>query len=481
MGRRRRRARPDARPGQGDHVLDRALQPHARDRRRAAAGRGSDPVRDDGGVHARERAQPARRSRSRTRTAPTTASESVLTVPKGMYVPGPEQADAAIDQDPRISQFFAWWSRKGLEVVRGHTTLLPIGDEVIYVEPVFLRSRQLQVTQLKKVVVVYRGRPAMRDTLAEALRAAVAGAPSSVETPPGLDDGAGTTAPAKTAADEPRTRDGQHRGRPRRSGVRDERSGALAATCTSDLDVPLLLRPGVPAPRRPDLDVGNLELPRQHPPARPVDQGRRGGVARRPARVRSRRSGPELLRQVAGPDRLAAGLRRRRDLRGVLLRQGAAVPRLRPLRGRARHFRPARARLLLRSSRAPRAPLQRRQRRHGLGLLERRRNDDRSRFAARLPGRGFDRLRDCGVRGLWPVRDRLGPVAGSDVLAARDPGGQLVVLAPLGDVPRGRGDPGYLAGVEGVARAPCGESRGRSADCRFSAWSPSAWRTSPHT
>src|SRR6185503_10867252 len=65
----------------------------------------------------------------------------VLTVPKGMYVPGPEQADAAIDQDPLISQFFSWWTRKGMEVVRGHTTLLPIGDEVIYVEPVFLRSR----------------------------------------------------------------------------------------------------------------------------------------------------------------------------------------------------------------------------------------------------------------------------------------------------------------------------------------------------
>jgi hypothetical protein len=131
----------------------------------------------------------------------------VLTVPKGMYVQGPEQADAAIDQDPQISQFFAWWSRKGLEVVRGHTTLLPIGDEVIYVEPVFLRSRQLQVTQLKKVVVVYRGRPAMRDTLAEALRAAVAGAPSSDELPPDLDAGA-DNAPPKMAAENQQATDG---------------------------------------------------------------------------------------------------------------------------------------------------------------------------------------------------------------------------------------------------------------------------------
>ncbi|HUH01231.1 MAG TPA: hypothetical protein VML75_04500, partial [Kofleriaceae bacterium] len=104
---------------------------------------------------------------------------------------GPEQADAAIDQDPRLSQFFAWWSRQGLDVVRGHTMLLPIEDEVLYVEPIFLRSRQQQVTQLKKVVVVYRGRPVMRDSLEEALRAAVAGEPSSEALPPGLDPGPG--------------------------------------------------------------------------------------------------------------------------------------------------------------------------------------------------------------------------------------------------------------------------------------------------
>jgi uncharacterized membrane protein (UPF0182 family) len=114
----------------------------------------------------------------------------VLTVPKGTYVPSPEQADAAIDQDPRISQLFAWWTRRGMEVVRGHTTLLPVEDEVIYVEPIFLRSRQLQVTQLKKVAVVYRGKPVMRDTLEEALRAAVAGEASSEEVPRDLEPGA---------------------------------------------------------------------------------------------------------------------------------------------------------------------------------------------------------------------------------------------------------------------------------------------------
>jgi len=99
---------------------------------------------------------------------------TVLQIPKGQYVIGPEQADAAIDQEPIISQNFSWWNRRGTEVIRGHTTLLMVGKEILYVEPIFLRSQQNHLPQLKKVVVVMRGKPFMADTLAEAVRNAVA-------------------------------------------------------------------------------------------------------------------------------------------------------------------------------------------------------------------------------------------------------------------------------------------------------------------
>jgi uncharacterized membrane protein (UPF0182 family) len=98
----------------------------------------------------------------------------VLQIPKGQYVIGPEQADAATDQEPVISQNFSWWNRRGTEVIRGHTTLLLVGKEVLYVEPIFLRSEQNHLPQLKKVVVVMRGKPFMEDTLERSVRSAVA-------------------------------------------------------------------------------------------------------------------------------------------------------------------------------------------------------------------------------------------------------------------------------------------------------------------
>ncbi|MCI0433944.1 MAG: UPF0182 family protein [Gemmatimonadetes bacterium] len=95
----------------------------------------------------------------------------VLTVPKARFVTGPEQADAIIDQDPFISQHLTWWNRLGNDVIRGHTTTLLVGSEVLYVEPVFTRSQQNPTTQMKRVIVVFRGRATMAATLDEALRA----------------------------------------------------------------------------------------------------------------------------------------------------------------------------------------------------------------------------------------------------------------------------------------------------------------------
>lgn len=97
----------------------------------------------------------------------------VLMIPKGVFVTGPEQADAIIDQDPDISEKISWWNRLGTEVIRGHTSLLLIDDEIVYVEPLFIRSNQNANTQLKRIVAVVRGQAHMAETLEGALRLAL--------------------------------------------------------------------------------------------------------------------------------------------------------------------------------------------------------------------------------------------------------------------------------------------------------------------
>ncbi len=97
----------------------------------------------------------------------------VLQVPKGDYVMGPEQADAVIDQDPDISEKLSWWNRQGNEVIRGHTTTLLVDDELLFIEPVFIRSQQNSLTQLKRVIVVLRGKAYIAETLQGAVQLAL--------------------------------------------------------------------------------------------------------------------------------------------------------------------------------------------------------------------------------------------------------------------------------------------------------------------
>jgi uncharacterized membrane protein (UPF0182 family) len=102
-----------------------------------------------------------------------------LRVAQGAFVPGPEQADTLIDNDSQVNQQITLWVRHGSEVVRGHTLLLPVAGDLLYIEPLWIVSLQNPLPQLKLVSVVYRGRTAMGTTLDEAL--AMLGVPESEE------------------------------------------------------------------------------------------------------------------------------------------------------------------------------------------------------------------------------------------------------------------------------------------------------------
>jgi uncharacterized membrane protein (UPF0182 family)/uncharacterized membrane protein YbhN (UPF0104 family) len=94
---------------------------------------------------------------------------TMLQLPKGSFVTSPEQAESLIDQDADIAQQFGFWNSTGVEVIRGYITPVVVDNELIYVEPVFIRSAQNPYPQLSRVVAVVRGHAAMAESLEEAL------------------------------------------------------------------------------------------------------------------------------------------------------------------------------------------------------------------------------------------------------------------------------------------------------------------------
>ncbi len=89
---------------------------------------------------------------------------------------GPLQIEARIDQDPTISGQLSLWHQRGSRVIRGNLLVIPIGNSLLYVEPLYLQAETGQLPELKRVIVASGEHVVMADTLHEAL-ASVGGAP----------------------------------------------------------------------------------------------------------------------------------------------------------------------------------------------------------------------------------------------------------------------------------------------------------------
>lgn len=91
-------------------------------------------------------------------------------VPQGVFIPGPEQADTIIDTDAQVNQQIALWIRHASEVIRGHTIVVPVKGDLLYIEPLWISSIQNQLPEIKLFSVVYKGRCVMGTTVEAALR-----------------------------------------------------------------------------------------------------------------------------------------------------------------------------------------------------------------------------------------------------------------------------------------------------------------------
>ena len=94
-----------------------------------------------------------------------------FTVPSDPQVQGPSQVEARIENDPAISQQFTLWGGEGpgSRIVRGQLLVIPVGDAIIYVEPLYLQSEGLAFPELKKVILADGSNVVMADSVGEGL------------------------------------------------------------------------------------------------------------------------------------------------------------------------------------------------------------------------------------------------------------------------------------------------------------------------
>lgn len=122
----------------------------------------------------------------------------LMNVPVDDQVMGPRQIEALFEQDPLISQQLSLWRTGGSEVWTGHLHVVPVGNRILYMEPVFLAAEEDAIPELGRMVVSDGRTVVMGESLPEAI-ALLAGADAGVPRPRVATDGAEPVTPESRA------------------------------------------------------------------------------------------------------------------------------------------------------------------------------------------------------------------------------------------------------------------------------------------
>ncbi|HEX5012529.1 MAG TPA: UPF0182 family protein [Candidatus Limnocylindrales bacterium] len=126
----------------------------------------------------------------------------VYRFPAETNVFGPAQIEAQISADPVISSQFTLWSQAGSTVIRGNLIVVPVGDSLIYLQPVYLQATSAKFPAFQKIIVSSPTTVVWGDTLREALdsllREQGSAGPSPSPTPGGSPGPTATPGPTGT-------------------------------------------------------------------------------------------------------------------------------------------------------------------------------------------------------------------------------------------------------------------------------------------
>ena len=111
---------------------------------------------------------------------------TVFRFPSEGSIFGPAQVEAQIDADPVISAQVTLWDQSGSSVIRGNLIVVPVGNSLIYLQPVYLQSQSAKFPSFERIVVASPRNIVWGSTLQEALNLLLAketGSPGPTPTP----------------------------------------------------------------------------------------------------------------------------------------------------------------------------------------------------------------------------------------------------------------------------------------------------------
>ncbi len=82
---------------------------------------------------------------------------------------GPNQIEAQIDQDQQIAPDITLWNQQGSRVLRGEMIAMPVDDNFLYVESIYIQADTARMPQLRKVVLAMGDRLVYEDNFEAAL------------------------------------------------------------------------------------------------------------------------------------------------------------------------------------------------------------------------------------------------------------------------------------------------------------------------
>ena len=78
----------------------------------------------------------------------------VYEFPKGELVYGLPQIYALINEEPKIAKAFTLWDQVGSQVVRGIMLILPVGNTMLYIQPIYLQaSGKTKIPELERIIM----------------------------------------------------------------------------------------------------------------------------------------------------------------------------------------------------------------------------------------------------------------------------------------------------------------------------------------